>query len=459
MSVSKPRAERDSVVGSAIRHWLVQAAIAAALTLICLGCASGRRAESLSNDVAKERASAIAELGGAPSPGEGDDELRAPREGSKLPSASDEIASSKERHNSARLAAGDDRRSGSAAEMAEVLAELHAIGAVDKAAEERLLEDLKSSDPALWPQVIDYAKATLAYQRVARGTAATAQATAAHPMMTAPASAAAVDGEPVTSSSAPASASIAETRRVQPAVYQASTQVAPASTPSPNVAAPISSTRQGPPHIAPPVPAMASAAVVASAPPNASAPSSTTAAPASTAGIAPAGLEAAVPAFAAPIPTPAPSNDPAAALGALEAAAARLREAGPLELRNLLFCTEVTSFGVYKPFASSQFAPGQEVLLYAEVDGFKVDSVRDGFRTALASNYEIVDRQGAAVDAREFGLTEEVCRNRRRDFFIRYQFHLPSRLADGAYTLRLKVNDALGHKTSVANIEFSIKRK
>jgi hypothetical protein len=172
----------------------------------------------------------------------------------------------------------------------------------------------------------------------------------------------------------------------------------------------------------------------------------------------PAPYDAAVAALRAAEPALALSSNSSAAAIALESAAARLRDSGPLGLAHLTFCTEVTSFGVYKPFEKYEFAPGQEVLLYAEVDGFKAESVNDGFRTALASNYEIVDRQGKMVDTREFGLTEEVCRNRRRDFFIRYQFHLPTTLDVGAYTLRLNLTDALGQKNGVATIDFSIKQ-
>src|SRR5262249_5225165 len=40
-----------------------------------------------------------------------------------------------------------------------------------------------------------------------------------------------------------------------------------------------------------------------------------------------------------------------------------LAQMAPLVVRNPAFCTEVTSFGVIKPFAKYEFKPGQEVLL------------------------------------------------------------------------------------------------
>ena len=173
----------------------------------------------------------------------------------------------------------------------------------------------------------------------------------------------------------------------------------------------------------------------------------------------PAGLDAAIAALVSGDQSLPQSSNSSAAAQTLEAAAARLRDAGPLGLAHLAFCTEVNSYGVYKPFEKFEFTAGQEVLLYAEVDGFKAEAHSDGFRTTLSSSYEIVDPKDTTIDTHEFGLTEEVCRNRRRDYFIRYQFHLPQQLAPGAYTLRLKMTDALSQMTGEATIEFSIKQK
>jgi hypothetical protein len=172
-----------------------------------------------------------------------------------------------------------------------------------------------------------------------------------------------------------------------------------------------------------------------------------------------AGLDAAIAALVSGDQSTPQTSNATAAAQTLEAAAARLRDAGPLGLAHLAFCTEVNSYGVYKPFEKFEFTAGQEVLLYAEVDGFKAEVHSDGFRTTLSSGYEIVDSKGTTVDTREFGVTEEVCRNRRRDYFIRYQFHLPQQLAAGTYTLRLKMTDALSQKSGEATIDFSIKPK
>lgn len=147
----------------------------------------------------------------------------------------------------------------------------------------------------------------------------------------------------------------------------------------------------------------------------------------------------------------------AAALAGLDEAVERLRRQAPLVCKNLAFCTEVTSFGVYRPFAERELSPGQEVLLYAEIENFVSEQRTDGFHTMLESSYEIIDAGGKRVDSRNFGATEDVCRQARRDFFIRYQFALPAGIGPGTYTLRLSIQDKLGRKSGQGTIEVVIK--
>ena len=467
---------------------MVQAAAAALLTLCCLGCAAGRRDAGLPKEAGSQRARALAELSGARSAGEEtDSELRSPREGSKLPAtaAIEEIVPIDTRLGSVTRSGAAPKNADAAKRMGDVLAELQAIGAVDPAAQERLLEDLRQTDPALWPQAIGYARATIEYQRKTRGETAPPQTTAP-PQLASPAPSSATASATLTatpSSVAPAthlapSVSSATSGSIEPAVYRASAAapavatVIPATTTTTSSSATAASPIAAPPHFGPPTTGaveLATATQPISTPASGTPPTATTlvaalntappfASPALPPAV-PAGLDAAIAALVSGDQSMPQSPNASAAAQTLEAAAARLRDAGPLGLAHLAFCTEVNSYGVYKPFEKFEFTAGQEVLLYAEVEGFKVEPASDGFRTALSSNYEIVDPKGTTVDTREFGLTEEVCRNRRRDYFIRYQFHLPQQLAAGSYTLRLKMTDALSRKTGEATIEFSIKQK
>jgi hypothetical protein len=137
-------------------------------------------------------------------------------------------------------------------------------------------------------------------------------------------------------------------------------------------------------------------------------------------------------------------------------AIARLGESSPLAVRNLAFVTDVQSFGAYKPLAKNEFAPGQRLLLYAEVENFKTNETPKGCYTALQSSYQILDSRGQRVADHEFSVNEEYCHNPRRDFFIGYEFLLPKHIYPGKHTLQLTVTDLNSQKIGQSNIEFTI---
>jgi hypothetical protein len=135
----------------------------------------------------------------------------------------------------------------------------------------------------------------------------------------------------------------------------------------------------------------------------------------------------------------------------------RLGEMAPLQVRNLSFCTEVSSFGCYTLFKKYEFLPGQEVLLYAEVENFGIDSTKKGYHTSLRSSYQILDSAGQRIADHAISTTEEYCRNPRRDFFIGSLLRMPSRINPGKYTLQLTIEDLKSQKVGQASVELTIK--
>jgi hypothetical protein len=136
---------------------------------------------------------------------------------------------------------------------------------------------------------------------------------------------------------------------------------------------------------------------------------------------------------------------------------ARLGEAAPLVVRNLAFCTAVQSYGSVTPFKKCDFAPDQEVLLYAEVDNFRAEPTAKGFHTSLRSSYQIFDSRGQRVAEHEFSAIEEHCQNPRRDFFIGYHLRLPKRIYPGQHTLKLTVEDLKSHKIGESSVDLAVK--
>lgn len=154
-----------------------------------------------------------------------------------------------------------------------------------------------------------------------------------------------------------------------------------------------------------------------------------------------------------------PSRRAAEASLHLARAMAALGEQAPLVVHNLAFCTDVHSYGVLKRFEPAEFHAGQQVLLYAEIENFKSEETAQGFHTSLEASYEIHDRQGQRVAHDDLSLTEEHCQNRRRDFFVRYFITLPKNIYEGGYTLDLTIEDKLGRKINQSSIDFSVKAK
>lgn len=146
----------------------------------------------------------------------------------------------------------------------------------------------------------------------------------------------------------------------------------------------------------------------------------------------------------------------AAALPHLTDAASHLGEVAPLAVRNLQLCTAVHSFGVVEPFKTDEFQPGQEVLVYAEVENFHAQETDKGFETVLEGSILLFDSRGRRVAEIELPKKEDLCGRRRRDFFLVYQVQLPERLYPGSHSLKLTVEDAGCRKVGQATLKFAV---
>ena len=126
-------------------------------------------------------------------------------------------------------------------------------------------------------------------------------------------------------------------------------------------------------------------------------------------------------------------------------------------MRNVAFCYAVDSYGQYKEFEKYQFKPNDQALLYAEIDNFSAEQTNRGeWETALSGSYQIYDEQGNKVAERNFPVETELCRNRRRDFFIPYRVYIP-KVNPGRYNLQLTMRDIKSKKTGQSiMIEFTV---
>ena len=69
-----------------------------------------------------------------------------------------------------------------------------------------------------------------------------------------------------------------------------------------------------------------------------------------------------------------------------------------LLVRNLAFCSEVLNYGCLKRFDKYEFTPGQEMLVYAEVENFASEPTPARLSyVGLRPSYQVLDSQGRWV--------------------------------------------------------------
>jgi hypothetical protein len=365
------------------------------------------------------------------------------------------------------------------AELAAILNEVQQLGALDPEAQNALLEDLKKTDPALWPQLVQTFRASIAYrqQAVQRNQRLAEQNGAANPAVVAQPRAL----EVVPSAHALPQAEQGALPPVSPAAGFASNypdtnlpavKLVSAVTLANETASPIPTDWRG--QLAG---AIRSFETQSSSNGQANSASTVDQTKLRLLQLAAGQREEALRPLSGVSGTeqdfwgeqifglatlldaerlPDPERRAAEAAQHFREAAGKLSHVASLTVRNLAFATEVTSFGVYKPFAKYEFKPGQEALLYAELENFTSEPSEKGFHTSFKSSYQILDSRGARVAEQDFAVTEEHCRNARRDFFIRYFVYMPKRIYDGKYTLQLTIEDTLGKKVGQSSIEFAV---
>jgi hypothetical protein len=209
------------------------------------------------------------------------------------------------------------------------------------------------------------------------------------------------------------SATLAE---VPPAVAEPQAESASEPTPEPHVVAKTPAESAPVEPVAPPAAALA--AVVAPEPP----------------------VGAAAPASAGNAPALVTPPDPPSAVAQL-----------PLAVRNACFASRVRAWGNVERFPADRFQPGQEVIVYFELDGLSADESAVGFRTSIDTKLRLVDGDGRELHAWNFEPITETCPARRHDYFARYVVRLPESAA-GSCRVEVAVTDAIAGTSATATL-------
>jgi hypothetical protein len=304
-----------------------------------------------------------------------------------------------------------------AAAIEEAMKRLSASATLDAAAEAALVEILRSTPQEDWPVVIEEFTASLAASPPAAAPATAA--TVATPDQAIPPTGLAQPRRDPPDETTPASVTVSDASAAAPAA------VATAVTASP----------------APVEPALAAETAPAAEP------AATTPAPAVEPGaVEPGAVE------------PGAVEPGAVEPGAVEPAPVADPSPAALAIRNACFASRVRGWGAVDRFAESRFQPGQELIVYFELDNLSADESAAGHTTRIDTSLRLVGVDGTLAHAWSFEPITETCPSRRRDYFARYLVRLPEGLAPGDCRVELAVTDTLARVTATASLPCAVTR-
>lgn len=129
--------------------------------------------------------------------------------------------------------------------------------------------------------------------------------------------------------------------------------------------------------------------------------------------------------------------------------------AGPA-VNNACFATRVRGWGNVERFPSTTFRPGQEVIVYFELDRLQIRSAADGHTTGIDSNFRLVDGAGQRVGQWSFEPIVETCPAPRRDYFARYFLRIPEDAKPGRHRLDWSVTDTVAGASRQAHLDLDV---
>ena len=147
-----------------------------------------------------------------------------------------------------------------------------------------------------------------------------------------------------------------------------------------------------------------------------------------------------------------------AAAEQLRTAVRQLQSLCPLTINRIAFCSRINSFGSVDSFPTTDFSPGQPVLIYAEIDNFKSQRSKMGtYQSRFSAQIDVLRNDDTEpVESIEVGELLDESTSPRTDYFQSYELTIPQ-LAPGRYTLRLTIQDELGSQHAISTLPFHIR--
>ena len=114
----------------------------------------------------------------------------------------------------------------------------------------------------------------------------------------------------------------------------------------------------------------------------------------------------------------------------------------PIKLKNVAFVENWLAYGQFIPRnAQDEFHPGDDFLVYIEIEHPAVRRIPDGYEVSVAISYEIRDAHANIVVRQDMGKPTERSLSRKRDYALAFPGTIPASFAPGQYQLRINVTD------------------
>lgn len=127
-----------------------------------------------------------------------------------------------------------------------------------------------------------------------------------------------------------------------------------------------------------------------------------------------------------------------------------------LAVRSACFASAVRAWGDVDRFAVDRFKPGQEVIVYVELDNLAVGASPSGHTTCVDAALRLIDDADHTLHTWTFEPIAETCTGRRRDYFARYVVRIPDTVPRGDCRIEMSVTDTLAGATAGTSLPLEI---
>lgn len=150
-----------------------------------------------------------------------------------------------------------------------------------------------------------------------------------------------------------------------------------------------------------------------------------------------------------------------AARTGLEAAQRMIDARANLELSAPVFCENIAGYRLYVPRPQKELLPGEETLIYVEVDGADFQQLADGYSECrIMFGLSLTNDAGRTLWSEpNYGEYAPVFNGPIRDLHTALSWRIPNDLVPGLYRLRVEAVEQSSKRSGERSMEFTVARR